>query len=138
MSIQPKVAPKPESQIPLFSRRAALKQLGCGFGYLAFAGLANQAAAREEVARGGLSPKAPHFPPRAKRVIFLCMNGGPSHVDLFDPKPALNKKSGKDSPVGKDNYGAQLLGCPFKFSQHGKSGLAISEVFPELAKLADE
>ena len=66
-----------------FSRRALLKTLSCGFGYLAFAGLATRAAAAENP----LAPRPPHFPARAKRVIFLTMRGGPSHVDTFDYKP---------------------------------------------------
>ena len=114
------------------SRRLALKTAASGFGYLAFAGLAHEASAKE--AAGGLAPKPTHFPARAKRVIFLCMNGGPSHVDTFDYKPELNKRSGETSPVG----GGKLLGSPYKFAQHGKAGLWVSEVFPEVAKLADE
>src|SRR6185295_1916327 len=101
---------------PSLSRRNALKSLASGFGYLAFAGLAHQAAAAE--ARGSvksaLAPKPTHFPAKAKRVIFLCMNGGPSHVDLFDYKPALQKNTGGASPVGRDRGGARLLGSPFK------------------------
>ncbi len=119
------------------SRRAALQSLASGFGYLAFAGLAHQATAKER-ATSGLSPKETHFPARAKRVIFLCMNGGPSHVDLFDYKPALQKNSGDASPVGRDRGGARLMGSPFKFQQHGQGGLWISEVLPQLAKQADE
>src|SRR5262249_58552204 len=87
---------------------------------------------------GAITARAPHFPARARRVIFLCMNGGPSHVDLFDYKPELNKRSGEATPVGRDRGGAKLLGSPFKFAQHGKSGLWVSEVFPELAKHADD
>jgi len=119
------------------SRRTALKSLASGFGYLAFAGLAHEAAAKGP-ANGGSSAQAPHFPARAKRVIFLCMNGGPSHVDTFDYKPALNQQSGEDTPVGRDRGGAKLLGSPFKFAQHGQSGQWVSEVFPELAKLVDD
>ena len=121
----------PSSPTPV-SRRQALKGVASGFGYLAFAGLAHEAAARDAAARGT------HFPARAKRVIFLCMNGGPSHVDTFDYKPALNKKSGGSSPVGRERGGANLLGSPFKFAQHGKSGLWVSEVFPELSQRADD
>ena len=118
---------------PLVSRRQLLKSSASGFGYLAFAGLAHEAAARDAARRapgGVLAPKAPHFPARAKRVIFLCMNGGPSHVDTFDYKPALNKQSGEATTIGRDRGGAKLLGSPFKFAQHGESGLWISEVFP--------
>ena len=123
------------------SRRDALKSCASGFGYLAFASLAHEAAAKESdqsPVADTLAPKAVHFPARAKRVIFLCMNGGPSHVDLFDYKPALNKGSGNATTVGRDRGGAKLLGSPFKFARHGESGLWISETFPELAKHADE
>src|SRR4051794_29935302 len=125
----------------LVSRRHMLKSAASGFGYLAFAGLAHEAAARDATRRapgGVLAPRAPHFPARARRVIFLCMNGGPSHVDTFDYKPALNKRSGKDTTIGRDRGGARLLGSPFKFARHGESGLWISEVFPRLAERADD
>lgn len=111
------------SQPPTVTRRSILKAAASGFGYLAFAGMAHATATRET-----------HFPARAKRVILLCMNGGPSHVDTFDPKPELKKRSGGASPQG----GAMLLGSPFQFRQHGGSGLWVSEVFPELAKRADD
>jgi hypothetical protein len=75
------------------SRRSMLKQTSCGFGYMAFAGLAAQARAGEYA--NPLGPKSPHFAPRAKRVIFLCMRGGPSHVDTFDYKPGLAKHEGE-------------------------------------------
>ena len=123
------------------SRRSALKAVASGFGYLAFAGLAHEAAVRDAAARspgGGLAPQQTHFPARAKRVIFLCMNGGPSHVDLFDYKPLLNSKSGAASTIGRDRGGAQLLGSPFQFAQHGESGQWVSEVFPHLAKNVDD
>jgi hypothetical protein len=125
----------------LISRRQMLKSSASGFGYLAFAGLAHEAAAKDAARRsagGDLSPKAPHFPARARRVIFLCMNGGPSHVDTFDYKPVLNKQSGEATTIGRDRGGAKLLGSPFKFAQHGESGLWISEVFPRLARQADD
>ena len=79
--------------------------------------------------------KAPHFPAKAKRVIFLCMEGAPSHVDTFDYKPRLNKDSGKVAGV---NGNATWLGSPFEFKQHGQSGLPISELYPHLAKHADD
>jgi hypothetical protein len=126
------------------SRRDSLKSLASGFGYLAFASLAHEAAVRDAVAKDaasagtGLTPKAPHFPARAKRVIFLCMNGGPSHVDLFDYKPALHKQSGEATSVGRERGGARLLGSPFKFAQHGQAGLWFSEIMPELARHADD
>jgi hypothetical protein len=126
---------------PLFSRRAALKTLWSGFGYVAFAGLASRLAAAEAAARsaGPLAPRAPHFPARAKRVIFLCMSGGPSHVDTFDYKPKLQADNGRAvSNRLRPGGTATLLGSPWTFGQHGQSGLWISELFPEVAKHADE
>jgi hypothetical protein len=121
------------------SRRQLLQSCASGFGYLAFASLAQEVSAKGDGTRaGGLEPRQPHFAARAKRVIFLCMNGGPSHVDLFDYKPELNKKTDHDSPVGRDRGGAKLLGSPFRFGQHGEAGLWISELMPHVAKHADD
>jgi Protein of unknown function (DUF1501) len=119
----------------LFSRRQALQASASGFGYLAFSALANSVARTEDRL---VSPKETHFPAKAKRVIFLCMNGGPSHVDLFDYKPILNARSGQATEIGKDRGGAKLLGSPFQFSQHGEAGLWFSELFPNLSKHADK
>ena len=124
-------------------RRDVLRTLSCGFGLMAFAGIANAAASAPrllvpgdgKMPDGPLSPKAPEFTPRAKRVIFLCMSGGPSHVDTFDYKPELVANDGKS--LGGTRAGAKLLASPWKFRQHGKSGLWISDLFPELAKHAD-
>jgi len=116
----------------LFSRRAALKSTATGFGYLAFAGLSTWAAEKANP----LAPKKTHFPARAKRVIFLCMEGAPSHVDTFDYKPKLAGLDGKSMPRARTF--AKLLASPWKFGQHGQGGLWISELFPELAKQADK
>jgi len=117
------------------SRRTLLKTTASGFGYIAFAGLASAAAEKEKA--GPLAPKKPHFPAKAKRVIFLCMEGAPSHVDTFDHKPKLIADDGK--PYSRGRFaGAKLLGPLWKFNQHGQSGLHISELYPELAKHADE
>ncbi len=122
-----------------YSRRTALKSMASGFGYLAFMGLAHEAAAKETSSHGAaLAPREPHFPPRAKRIIFLCMQGGPSHVDLFDYKPELKKHSGGATEIGKERGGAKLLGPQFEFSQHGESGAWVSSVFPEVAKHVDD
>ena len=118
------------------TRRTLLKSTGAGFGYLAFAAMAQEAAARD-VGKGPLAPKAPHFPAKAKRVIFLCMDGGPSHVDTFDYKPRLSADDGKPYAKGRLG-GAKLLGSSFKFTTHGQSGLPVSELFPNVAKHADD
>ncbi|GIW81642.1 MAG: sulfatase [Gemmatales bacterium] len=122
------------------SRRALLKTMSCGFGYMAFAGLATEAAQKEKKAadyENPLAPKAPHFPPRAKRVIFLCMRGGPSHVDTFDYKPMLAKHEGK-TPDGANQRGRKLMPSPWKFIPSGESGLLISELYPHLRQHADD
>jgi hypothetical protein len=140
---------RPQSPSQL-TRRDMLKSAGCGFGYLAFAGLCGQlfgtrtaSAAPAGAARGltaasidgyqsPLAPKMPHFAPRAKRVIFLFMQGGPSHLDTFDYKPRL------EEDAGKSIRGGALLPSPFKFERRGKSGLWISELYPHLSAHADE
>ena len=116
----------------MFSRRNALKVASAGFGYLALASLLDKVA-QAEAAPSPLLPKPPHFPAKAKRVIFLCMQGGPSHVDSFDYKPQLMEDHGKQ---GK--YGGSLLKSPWQFKQRGESGLWISDLFPEVALMADE
>jgi hypothetical protein len=119
------------------SRREMLRLAACGFGSVAFAGVAARAGAMpsflDDAALSPLAPKKPHFLPKAKRVIFLCMAGAPSHVDTFDHKPELTAMDGKSF-----RGNAKLLGSPWKFRQSGKSGLWISELFPNLAKQADE
>ncbi len=121
----------------MISRRQMLKTTSCGFGYAALAGFATQQAQAAKGKQGGnpLAVKEPHFEPKAKRVIFLCMRGGPSHVDTFDYKPALARDDGKPAPGSK---GRKLMQSPWTFSKHGESGLQISELFPHLAKQADE
>jgi len=111
----------------LFSRRQMLRASSCGFGYMAFAGLAQQQAVAAVANPSAL--KAPHFAAKAKRVIFLCMQGGPSHLDTFDYKPLLKKDN-------TDTKG--FLASPFEFKPSGKSGLMISELFPHVAKHADD
>ena len=124
----------------MFSRRHILQTVSAGFGYLAFSGISSIAAGRRAVgseqsdsSNNPLAPKAPHFPARAKRVIFLCMQGGPSHVDTFDYKPQLARDHGK-----RGKYGGSLLKSPWDFQQHGEGGLWISDLLPEIAKQADE
>ena len=122
----------PQTLFPA-SRREFLKSTACGFGYLALAGLCSQANAEESP----LAPKSPHFAPKAKRVIFMFMQGGPSHVDTIDYKPQLAADDGKADPSGRGK-GRKLLKSPFSFAQHGKSGLWMSELLPNLAKHADD
>ncbi|MBG87321.1 MAG: sulfatase [Verrucomicrobiales bacterium] len=116
----------------LFSRRDLLKTVSAGFGYTAFAGLSAMAAKGYE---NPLLPKKPHFAARAKRVIFACMRGGPSHVDTIDYKPALARDNGKTTETSR---GRKLMESPWTFSQHGQSGLPISELLPHLSKHADK
>jgi hypothetical protein len=126
------------------SRRQLLKATSCGFGYAAFAGLATQAARAASgtpQSEGPLAPKQPHFEPKAKRVIFLCMRGGPSHVDTFDYKPALAEHAGQaPGAAANDNSqrGRKLMPSPWEFKPRGQSGLPISDLYPHLSKHADD
>ena len=123
-----------------------LSQAAVGFGSLALASLlADESRADESTAKpqaiqspaNPLAPKPPHFMPRAKRVIFLFMKGGPSHVDTFDPKPLLTRDDGQPLPFAKPRVQfastGNLLASPWKFAQHGQSGLWVSELFPQVA-----
>jgi hypothetical protein len=137
---------------PRLSRRELLRKSGFGIGSLAFASLLASrgelsAAPGEQDASGSpLAARAPHFAPRAKRIIHLFMNGGPSQIDTFDPKPNLAALDGQplpDSvknrlqPTQRDRVGV-LFASPFGFSRHGQSGLEISELYPHVARHADE
>ena len=117
----------------MWTRREMLQRVSSGFGMMAFAGLcADRASAAYE---NPLAPKKPHFPAKAKRIIYACMRGGPSHVDTFDYKPELKTHDGKEAP---DNKGRNLLASPFEFKQHGECGLPVSELFPHVASHADQ
>jgi hypothetical protein len=126
--------------IPL-TRRQALQTAACGFGYLALAGLTGRATAANP-----LAPKAMHVRPRAKRVIFLFMQGGPSHVDTFDYKPRLARDNGVSRPFDDARTLAKthkviahrVMQSPWKFRQHGQCGLWASELFPHIAEHADD
>ena len=119
------------------TRRSALKTISSSFGAVAFAALATERAAAQDKP-SPLAMKQPHFAARAKHVIFLSMGGAPSHVDTFDYKPQLTKDSGKSGKYGGGVRGGTLLGSPWKFSQHGKGGLWISSLFPNLSQQAGE
>jgi hypothetical protein len=120
------------------TRREFFSRCGMGMGSLALAGLL------PEVARAGvdqLAQKPAHFAGRAKHVIHLFMNGGPSHVDTFDPKPALDKYHGQPLPMsnlGTERPTGGALGSPFKFARHGASGIEVSELFPNVARCVDD
>lgn len=114
------------------SRRDALRFASSGFGLLALRGLA-QAGARAQ--QDPLAPRGPHHTARAKRVIFLCMSGAPSHVDTFDYKPGLAARDG--ATLTGYRRGAKLMASPWRFTQRGKSGLWLSELFPQLGEQAD-
>lgn len=124
-----------------YSRREMLKRCGCGFGQLAFSSMF-AAVARAALAKNPLDIRNPHFTPKARRVIFLFMHGGPSHVDTFDYKPALARDEDKTLPAGFVkgffDQSAKLLPSPFAFNKCGESGLEISEIFPEIGKCADD
>jgi hypothetical protein len=140
---------------PLISRRGLLRGTAAGFGYLALADLltgtsraAGDSASGHAPPSAGenepspLAPKAPHFAPRAKRVIFLFMHGGPSQIDTFDYKPLLERDHGKPLPFAKprvvSSQTGNLLKSPWKFAQHGQSGLWASELFPHVARSVDQ
>ncbi len=122
-----------------------LRASAAGFGHLVLSALAARdgASALSQTAWGSQTlAHPPHFAPRAKRLLFLFMWGGPSHVDLFDPKPQLNARAGKplagkDVGEKRDQLG-EIIGSPFKFAQHGQSGIWMSELFPQLARHADK
>lgn len=134
--------------LQLLSRRELFSRLGSGAGALAIAALLGEQAALAEApvpkrAAYNLRPKSPHAPARAKRIIYLFQNGGPSQVDLFDPKPELNKQAGQKPGKGYVNDVDEKktgvwLGTPFKFMRHGQSGMELSELLPELGKHADQ
>ncbi len=126
------------------SRRRFLETFGMGLGGVAFSQLFNQASASE----GGILNQV-HHRPKAKRVIFLCQSGGPSHLDLFDHKPLLKEKHGTELPdsirkgqrltaMSGNQASLPLAGSPFKFEQRGQSGAWISEILPHTAKVVDQ
>jgi hypothetical protein len=133
----------------LFSRRSALQQLACGFGSLALAGIAAQQQARAASGPAAVNPLAPKAPPlkaRAKRIIFLFMQGGVSHVDSFDYKPKLAEEDGKMLDFadlralakGGAVPQSRVMKSLWDFAQHGQSGLWGSQLFPEMSKRLDD
>jgi hypothetical protein len=127
------------------SRRQILRTMGTGFGMAGLAGILNALERGRTNTPPGvtapMAPKAPHFKASAKHVIFLFLNGGPSQVDTFDPKPMLQKYSGQPMPNGNlqtERRTGNLLGSPFTFRRCGKSGIEISEIFPKLGESIDD
>jgi hypothetical protein len=141
----------PRIAVPM-TRRQLLTRTAGGFGAVALAALLTDEARAASSGRAALSPtlasnplvvKLPHFAARAKRVIFLFMPGGPSHVDTFDPKPRLARDNGKPialdfSRLVKKYKTTNCLASPFKFKKYGQSGLDVSELFPHVASCADD
>ncbi len=123
---------------PVLTRREMLRLSAGGFGMLALADL----LAGPATAANPLAPKSAHFAPKAKRVIFLFMHGGPSQVDTFDYKPLLERDHGKPLPFPKPRVVSaptgNLLKSPWKFRQYGQSGAWVSDIFPEVGKVADD
>lgn len=125
-------------------RREMLKRAGAGFGLLGLAGLLQDEAvaaatvsARDAIADTPLASRPSHFPGTAKSVIWLFINGGPSHVDTFDYKPELEKRDGQELTGFDKNTGffagavGGLMKSPFEFRQHGQSGAWVSSLFPQ-------
>ena len=122
-----------------FTRREFLSRCGIGMGGLALSSMLPDAA--QASASSTLSVKGPHFTPRAKRVIHIFLNGGPSHVDTFDPKPSLQKYAGKLLPMSNlrtERKTGAAFPSPYKFKRHGQSGTEVSEIFPHTAKCVDD
>ncbi|MDB5352787.1 MAG: hypothetical protein JWN86_4034 [Planctomycetota bacterium] len=129
------------------SRRDFLRRTGSGLGMVALAGMLEQQgllASAADTAPNPLAPRASQFPAKAKSVIWLFMNGGPSQVDTWDHKPELEKRHNQELPGFDKNTGfftdqvGPLMKSPFKFAQHGQSGAWVSEIFPNLAKHVDD
>jgi hypothetical protein len=131
------------------SRREFFRRSGHGFGALALAAMMEQERARAEVPEidptRPVAPRIPHFEPKAKSVIFLFMEGGPSHLDLFDPKPELTKHAGEPLPASFGKVftamgvgGNKLMASPRKFTQHGQSGMWVSDWYPHVAEVVDD
>jgi hypothetical protein len=131
----------------LLSRREILRRSGMGFGALALGGLLAEAGLAPSIARAGeagsaspLAAKLPQFAPRARRVIHLFMNGGPSHVDTFDPKPELTRRHGQEVPqnLPTERKTGSAFASPFKFRKYGESGIEVSELFKHTAESIDD
>lgn len=128
----------PNSHLPVVSRRDFFANCGMGMGSLMLAGMQAESA---HAAADQLTLKTPHFPGKAKHVIHLFMNGGPSHVDTFDPKPILQKYAGKPLPyknLGTERPTGGVLSSPFRFRKYGQSGIEVSDMFPHVGHCIDD
>src|SRR5213593_263966 len=117
------------------SRRAFLASLGGGFGLVGLAGMLRGGQVQAGVPRG------PHFAPKAKHVIFLFLTGGPSHIDLFDPKPLLAKYTGqrpRTVDLRTERLTGGLLPSPWQFRRQGRSDIEVSELLPKLGESIDD
>ena len=130
---------------PFLTRRQLLSRCGIGLGSLALGSLMRDAGlvAGTQTAEGldPLAVKAPHFPAKAKHVIHLYMSGGPSQLDTFDYKPALERYAGKMLPTGNlitERKTGAAFPSPFKFQKYGQSGIEVSELFPHVGSMIDE
>src|SRR5882672_7636221 len=136
---------QPRLEDRFLTRRDFLGRCGMGFGMLGLASLLGPAMpslATDAISDNSpLAPKSPHFPGKAKRVIHIFANGGPSHVDTFDPKPILAKLHGQPLPM--DNLKTErrtgaAFQSPFKFQKYGQSGIEVSDLFPHVGECIDD
>ncbi|MBW7928652.1 MAG: DUF1501 domain-containing protein, partial [Fimbriimonadaceae bacterium] len=134
-----------QAALQAITRRSLLKTAGYGIGSLALSALLRESGWAQD-RKDPLAPKAPHFAPKAKSIIYLFMAGAPSQLDLFDAKPALTKYDRQECPeeyLRGERFAfikgvPKLLASPYKFAQHGQSGQWISELLPHLPKIADD
>ncbi|MDB6059696.1 MAG: hypothetical protein JWO95_3540 [Verrucomicrobiales bacterium] len=137
---------RPRLEDAFLTRRQFLRRCGMGMGALSLAGLLGETgilvpSAHAVDASNPLAPKLPHFPGKAKRVVHFFLNGGPSHVDTFDPKPSLAKYAGKSLPgeyIKTERKTGAALPSPFKFQKYGQSGIEVSELLPNMAQCVDD
>ena len=136
------IRPAPDLSTGQPSRRALLRSAACGFGYLALADLASARAGTSVARSNPLAPRTPLVRPRAQRVIFIFMQGGPSHVDTFDPKPRLDRDHGKTVELFNARHRTRrperLMASPWKFTARGQCGAPVSELFPHIAQHVDD
>src|SRR5688572_6786404 len=136
----------PQWEDAFLTRRDFLCKCGMGVGALSLAQLMAEAGLNEGPTAGAsielnpFAPRTPHFAPRAKRVIHIFLNGGASHVDTFDPKPALTRYAGKTLPVHlpTERKTGAAFASPFKFKPYGQSGIEVSELFAQTAAHIDD